>query len=169
MTKYLTKEKQLADKKRTSTSPSPTPGKRTRLSNGPPFDWLCQCFYCQQPCNITKDTKNPNRWTAAYLVRETEGKSTAPLEERIKQKCHERGDKWASDILDRLADLAVRASDLHAADARYHRDCYTRFFHDRHPPGQVKTTKLADSAHSALDMLLSEMKCQRSEMWDQRR
>ena len=65
----------------------------------------------------------------AYLIRETgknakDDKTTgsATIEGRIRDKCHERTDHWADIVLERLADLAVRSADLHAADARYHKE-----------------------------------------------
>jgi len=146
VTKYLTKAKRLEEKHKRSTSGSfPPHEKRTRSSMGSPFDWLHQCFYCHGPCNLDPGTRNPNRWVPAYLMRETEEKKDEhrrekieSIEKRIKDKCEERADEWAKDVLDRLAFLTVRAADLHAADAHYHKDCYARFFSGRSPPGDTK-------------------------------
>lgn len=50
------------------------------------------------------------------------------LKEEILHKCDERNDKWASEVRLRVAGAV---SDLHAADARYHVDCRTRFTSQR--------------------------------------
>jgi hypothetical protein len=106
-------------------------------------------------------------------VRETEKKKdedgtekTDVLEKRIKDKCDERADGWAGDVLDRLAGLTVRAADLHAADARYHKDCYSRFFSSRSPPGETKTDSSTDPTRTALELLVKELEAQRSQRWD---
>lgn len=118
VTKYVVTAKRLSEKHKLTSEPSALPEKRTRSNVGPPFDWLCQCFYCSRPCDIIVDRKNPNRWVPAYLVRETEGKAnadtTATIEGRIRDKCRGRGDAWADDIRERLAGLTVRSADLHA-------------------------------------------------------
>ena len=176
VSKYLTKAKRLSDKmKHAGTSVSdPHPDKKTCLSLGHPFDCLTQCLYCGCCCNIVPDPKHPDRWVPAYLVRETEGKlknvatnqKTDAIEKRIMDKCHERGDEWGDNVMRCLACLKVRAADLHAADARYHRDCYTRFFNGRSPPGDFKGVTLAEPPQTALESLVKEMQDHRSQMWD---
>lgn len=96
VTKYLTKAKRSSEK-RTASSPSPLPGKRTRSSMGTPFDWLSECFYCGRSCNIKQDPKNPSRWIPAYLLRETEGgdQKTDAIEKRIRDKCCQRANEWS--------------------------------------------------------------------------
>ena len=161
-------------KKRTATASTTLPEKRTRTSAGHPFDWLQQCFYCCGPCDISPDPKNPQRWVPSYLVRETESKKTEEgnlvdlvdaIEIRIRNKCHERADEWSGEILERLAALTVRAGDLHAADARYHRNCYVRFFSGRSLPGDSKD-KSATESPDALQSLAKELQDQRSLKWD---
>ena len=140
---------------------------------GHSFDWLHQCLYCGGPCNIVKDSKHPNWWNPAYLVREVEKKASdgpekaESIEKKIKEKCYERADEWAGNILVRLAGLTVRAADLHAADARYHRDCYVRFFSDRSLPGDTKKKESSTgSSHALLQLLVDELQSQRSQRWD---
>ena len=158
VTKYVVTAKRLSEKHKLTSDPSPLPEKRTRSSVGPPFDWLSQCFYCSRPCNIIDDPKHPKRWQPAYLVRETEKKANddrtttgaAAIEGRIRDKCHERTDDWADIVLDRLAGLAVRSADLHAADARYHKECYNRFFNGKScPVGNTKKDSPTDTKQTA--------------------
>ena len=47
------------------------------------------------------------------------------IEHRIKDKCDERADEWADDVL------------VSHADARYHTDCYVPFFSGRSLPSNT--------------------------------
>ena len=127
VSKYILLSKRIRDKsKRKSSEQESGSSKSTRSSSSLNFDWLNQCFYCGTSCNVTRDPKNPARWNPAYLFRETEPKGKEDshqktIEERICDKCGERNDVWADTVAKRLACLSVKASDFHAADARYHR------------------------------------------------
>ena len=85
-------------------------------------------------CTVDQDPKNPNRWISAYMLRETEynhnnedgTENTVAIEKRNKDTCDDRADEWADDVLERLAYLTVRATDLHAGC--YHKDYDSRFF-----------------------------------------
>ena len=95
------------------------------------------------------------------MVRETE---TSP-EVRIKEKCIELDDDWSADILERLAGLSVRAADLHAADARYHRECYSRFFSHRFVHGEAREPP-PDLHNSNIGLLAQHLQDQRSQIWN---
>lgn len=69
-------------------------------------------------------------------------------------------------MLERLAGLTVRAADLHAADARYHRDCYVWFFMDRPLPCDIKKEAPTDSTDGVLESLINEMHGHRPLKWD---
>ena len=170
VSKYLTKAKCMSVKR---VGPSPgsgssiLPEKRMRSSMEHSFDWLHQCLYCGGPSNIVKDSKHPNRWNPAYLVREVEKKTSdgpekaESIEKKIKDKCYERADEWTGNILVCLAGLTVRAADLHVADARYHRGCYVRFFIDRSLPGDTKKKESSTgSSHTPLQLLVDELQSQ---------
>lgn len=162
VSKYLMKARRSSEK-RNSLDPSPLPEKRTR-SLASPFGWLQQCFYCSEPCELSADPKNPARWKPAYLVRETE----TSIEVRIREKCAERSDVWSAEVLERLACLSVRAADLHAADARYHRECYTRFFSGKslHGGSRGVPTGSHHTDHREFELLAKYMEDNRSELWD---
>ena len=139
---------------------------------GDPYDWLSQCFYCGKRCDVFPDSKHPDRWNPAYLIRETEMKTTTDgttnkdtVETRIKAQCNGRGDTWGSDILERLASLTVRAADLNAADARYHRDCYARFFSGRSSSGHSEED-MSTETQSAIQLLVEDLRSRRNEKWD---
>ena len=101
--------------------------------------------------------KNPSRWKEAYLCRTTgDGKTTS--KEAILQRAHGRNDAWGREVVFR-ENLAV--NDLHAADARYHRDCLAEFFTNR--PSAESSTEACDSA---LEELLSQMSLDVTRIWN---
>ena len=156
---YLTKAKRTSEK-RASLDPSPLPKKRTRSMTST-FDCLLKYIYCSQSCEISPDPKNPSRWKPAYMVRQTD----TSLEDRIKEKCIERDDDWSTDIQLRLAGLSVRAADLHAADTRYHRECYSRFFSGRTVYVEARGP-YSDIHSSTMELLAQHLQSQRSNIWN---
>ncbi len=106
---------------------------------------------------MSRPLKNPCRWKEAYLCRTTNDGNTTS-KEAILQRAHERNDAWGREVAFR-ANLAV--SDLHAADARYHRDCLAKFFTNR--PSAESSTEACDSA---LEELLSQMSLDVTRIWN---
>jgi hypothetical protein len=107
---------------------------------------------------VNRPRKKPSRWREAYLCRTSdEGKTTS--KEAILKCAHERNDVWGREVAFR-ANSAV--SDLHAADARYHRDCIAKFFTNR-PSAEGSSTEACDSA---LDELLTQMSLDFTRIWN---
>ena len=78
---------------------------------------------------LMKDKKHPDRWRPAYMCRSTVSeRDKTPYKEYILDKCKTRNDDWANEVSHRVLGVV---SDLHAAEARYHRDCMSRFFANR--------------------------------------
>ena len=50
--------------------------------------------------------------------------------------------------------------------ARYHKDCYARFFSGRSLPGNTKKESSNDIARSPLELLMKNMQRQRSQRWE---
>ena len=98
--------------------PAPKRAKRSEISK---FNFQQHCIYCGEECLVKKDPKNPSRWRPAYIctqiVRTGQKQS---LKQEILEKCDERNDEWASQVRVRVCGAV---SDLHAADARYHKSC----------------------------------------------
>ena len=121
------------------------------------FNFLQDCLFCGTGCTMSRPLKNPSRWKEAYLCRTTDdGKTTS--KEAILQRAHERNDAWGREVAFR-ANLAV--SDLHAADARYHRDCLAKLFTNR--PSAESSTEACDSV---LEELLSQMSLDVTRIWN---
>ena len=102
-----------------------TPATKLRRSHTS-FDFFSHCLYCGETCEICKDPKNPNRWRPAYLCRSTVSEQDkTPYKQYLLEKCASRDDVLAEEVRSRVVGSV---SDLHAAEARYHRDWTCRFF-----------------------------------------
>ena len=84
----------------------------------------------------------------AYLVTEVDkhevDEKGRPLKtkDKILKQCELRSDHWVN-----LVALRIRGavSDLHASDARYHKDCLSRFFSNRCAPGEENRSRDVES------------------------
>ena len=110
-------------KKRTrSSSEPPQPLKRVKRSaSNSDFNFKTHCIFCGDECAEERDPKNPGRWRPVSRCRTIDtGSNDRTFKDTVLQVCRERNDQWAKDV--ELRELGAM-SDLHAADARYHRDC----------------------------------------------
>ena len=86
----------------------------------------------------------------AYLVTEVdtkeveEGRKHVTSKDRILKQCKVRADVVVMRI-------TGAPSDLHVSDARYHKDCLSRFFSQRSAPGDSKEGHGRDTAVSRCD------------------
>ena len=110
------------------------PVKRIRRSDTLTFTFKEPCIYYGIDCVVKKDKNNPDRWLPAYLMTEVEIREVDEKGNQIKMKnkilnqCKKRGDRWADMV---ALNIAGAPSDLHASDARYHKECLCRFFSNR--------------------------------------
>ena len=74
-------------------------------------------------------SKDPKRWRPAYLCQSTVSEQDkTSYKQYLLEKCASRDDVLAEEVRSRVVGLV---SDLHAAEARYHKDCMCRFFANR--------------------------------------
>lgn len=133
---------------------SKPPAKKLRHSHTS-FDFLSQCLYCGDLCDLTKDPKHPNRWRPAYLCRSTVSEhDKTPYNQYLLEKCAARDDAWADEVRSRVLGSV---SDLHASDARYHKDCMSRFFSNRNIPKMQPDDTHCTQEEDNLDMALKHM------------
>ena len=146
-----------AIKKKTSDdSECESNAKRLRGSNV--FSFREHCLFCGEICDIERPSKNPGRWREAYLCRTADRRGRHTFKEAILLRAESRGDVWAHDVSFRVNSSV---SDLHAADARYHKNCMSKFFSN--PPSSRETAVDCDQA---LDALVKKMQSNRSHMWN---
>ena len=116
--------------------------------------WFVQCWpRSKEPKSIDSIASCERNWREALEWRwNREGRCR-----RIQGKCDERADEWTDDELGRLA--------CSHADARYHTDCYARFFSGRSLSGNTSKESSHDIARSPLELLMKDMQRQRSQRW----
>ena len=146
--------------------------KRKRRSVIPFFKFREHCIYCGQTCAIDKACKNPDRWVPAYLVTEVDTKEVDEMGKHITSKdiilkqCKVRAGDWAEVVMMRVIGAH---SDLYTSDARYHKDCLSRFFSQRSAPCDSKTgNKDTDETPQSVGVrqLITEMRADLTKIWD---
>lgn len=123
------------------------------------FNFLKQCLFCGEECELERSRKNPSRWRKAYLCRTAYSNDKTAWKDNILEHAIKRGDTWGSDVAFRTNSAL---SDLHAAEARYHKDCMVKFFSNK---PAANTDGLMERA---LDELITEMKSDHSRIWNSR-
>ena len=103
-----------------------TPPRVRRRSEISEFEFKKHFFFCGEVCK-PKDSKNSTRWHKVVQVKTVGAPGKVPLKDAILQKCEERNDEVSQVVHVRLSSI----SDLHAADAQYHKDCFQKFFSAR--------------------------------------
>lgn len=121
------------------------------------FNFREHCLFCGDMCLLEPPKKHPGRWKKAYICRTGDEKGRKTTKDEILKRGKERGDKWGTEVCFRLSSAV---SDLHAADARYHRDCYSRFYSNN--PSEC--TSSATTQDYALQMLVDEMLLNKARM-----
>ena len=105
----------FTDPKRLKKDSSEPAVKKKRLRSTDGFNWKNNCFLCTE--NAEVDKRHVNR---EYVIQAR----TLQLRNSILQQCSIRSDHWADEVKGRLQDCI----DFIAAEALYHKKCYTKFF-----------------------------------------
>ena len=145
-------------KKRKTDELSEEEPKRLRGSTSS-FNFREHCFFCGETCSPKPPKKHPDRWKKAYLCRNGDEKGRKTTKEEIQKHAKECRDYWGTDVSLRVSSAV---SDLHAADARYHRDCYS-WFCTNNPSQSTSSDATQDNA---LSMLADEMRSNKSCLWN---
>ena len=155
--RYLKRQKQEA-------ASSPIPPKKTRRSGSTSFSFQQNCIFCGEVCNLDKDLKNPARWRQAYLCREIEKKGdNKTLKQSILEVCDRRNDEWAASV--RVC-VEGTISDLHAADARYHVDCRSKFMSPKSVASAAKSRASSKEVDGPLESLIAHIQEDLSCIWN---
>ena len=154
--------------KRTTEEKTHDDAKRLRSSTGGDvFDFQKHCLFCHDitPCILPNayDTKVPQQYrvpaSKVTTVRMADGETT--YKQYLLDMCETRGDELGKIVRDRITGAP---SDLHAADAMYHRKCNATFHRDAH------RTSVADSKCVADDQAFAEtvhlVGSDRSKVWN---
>lgn len=97
--------------------------KRTCRSQVSLFNFKEHCIICGEACE-EKDPRNPKRWRRVVKCRTADRGDNKTFKDVILDTCDERNDDWGNKVRVRVM---TAVSDLHAADAQYHKDCMASF------------------------------------------
>ena len=101
------------------------PTKKRSRRSAESFSFQKHCLFCGEHCDSQLDSKNPSRWRRVVQCRTADcGPGQKAFKEAILETCDQRGDEWAHQVRLRIQGAV---SDLHAADAQYHKDCMAKF------------------------------------------
>lgn len=136
--------------------------KGPRRSTKTPFKFKEHCLICGEQCSSEPDSKNPERWRRVVQCRTADrGYNQDSLKDVILKACDARNDEWAQQVRIRVEGAV---SDLHAADAQYHKDCMSTFRATRnihsasHKPLQVED--------EAFNRVIHDLNQDRTRMWN---
>lgn len=146
-------------------SEEPSAAKHLRRSGSPYFSFRQHCLFCGEEC-LDIDPKHPDRWRRVVLCRTAvRGEERKTFKDTLLDVCRSRHDDWGREVELRLAGPV---SDLHAADARYHADCYKKFC----SPRSVKAASAAAGSSSqeevdvAFETTVSAVRAESSRVWN---
>ena len=99
------------------------------------------------------DPRHPDRWRRVIQCRTADrGSSQKTFKEVILQRCDELNDDWAHTVRLRVQ---AAVSDLHAADAQYHKDCLAKF-KSNFGPSQTNVDSNDDAFQQVVDCMLRD-------------
>ena len=99
--------------------------KRTCRSDISLFNFKEHCLICGEKCCLKPDPKHANRWQRVIQCRTADrGPNQITFQDVILDACDLRNDDWGQQVRLRVEGAV---SDLHAADAQYHKDCMSSF------------------------------------------
>ena len=136
--------------------------KRYRRSTITHFKFKEHCLICGEQCSSEPDSKNPERWRRVVQCRTADrGHNQDTLKDVILKACDTRNDEWAQQV--RIW-VEGAVSDLHAADAQYHKDCMSTLCGPRnihsasHQPVQVED--------EAFNRVIHDLNEDRARIWN---
>ena len=136
--------------------------KRSRRSGVIPFKFKEQCLICGEQCSSEPDSKNPERWRRVVQCQTADlGPNQDTLKDVILKACDMRNDEWAQKVRIRVEGAV---SDLHAADAQYHKDCMSTFRGPRNV--HSASNKPAQVEDEAFNRVVTDLSEDRSRIWN---
>jgi hypothetical protein len=128
------------------------------------FKFKEHCIFSGEKCLMNFDSKHPDRWRRVVLCRTADRKDQNTFKQSIIDTCEARQDNISQQVKMRVLSSV---SDLHAADARYHKDCRDNFMAPRNVDS---VRKRMDTSHHDVDTaflsVTSEMQADMSRIWN---
>ena len=129
----------------------------------PAFNFLTHCFFCGDKCQLKPDPRHPNRWKRVVKCQTAEQGDRHNFKQSILNVCEERKDVQAEEVRIRLEGAV---SDLHAADALYHKTCHDQFMSKRSRSAASKSTSTTESSDQAFLLVAKELETNKSRIWN---
>ena len=130
------------------------------------FNFRQHCLFCGDEC-LDIDPKHPYRWRRVVLCRTADrGEERKGFKEHLLDICRSRNDNWGRKVEIRLCGAV---SDLHAADGRYHADCYSSFSSPRSVKAASVEAAGSSSQHdvdAAFETTVSALRSESSRVWN---
>ena len=133
------------------------PQKRNRRSDQETFIFKEHCIICGKVC-LDLDPRHPERWRPVSQCRTADRGNRETFKDTILKRCEERNDEWGDEVYLRIQGAL---SDLHAADAQYHRDCLQKFKSNATQP-QLED----DREDPAFTKVVDTMMADKSRVWN---
>lgn len=115
-------------RKRQSLQGRSTSAPSVRRHKSKAFDFKFNCIICGDVC-LLSDTNNPTRQREITKCSIADRSGQKTVKERLLDICDIRADAKGEKVRLRLSGAA---SDLHAADGQYRRDCYQDFINPKY-------------------------------------
>ena len=138
--------------------------KRSCRSSSTSFDFQINCLFCGEVCQLQLDPRHPERWNKVIRCATAEQGDDYNFKKDILKVCNQRGDTQADEVRIRIQGAI---SDLHAADAVYHKTCHFRFMSPRNiSVTQRKSLSQKEEPDKAFDTIVLEMQKQPTRIWN---
>jgi len=148
---------------KTSNSESEPSRKRNRRSEAT-FSFREHCLICGERCISEHDGKNPGRWRRVVQCRTAGGGSKLKsFKDTILETCDQRDDEWSQEVKLRIQGAV---SDLHAADAQYHKDCMSTFRGHRNVQATLNVDTDKVDIDEALELVVDDLQSEPSRIWN---
>lgn len=150
-----------ADDQTQSTSSTP-PVKRACRSTLSAFQFQTHCLFCGELCQLETDPRHPDRWRKVSKCSTAGQGDEHDFKQAVIDVCARRNDDRAEQVHIRLQGAI---SDLHAADAIYHRECHAFFMAPRSVMASSRRLSADESDH-AFHIVLHELERDPSRIWN---
>ena len=120
-------------------------------SNVPNFQFKLHCLMCGEVC-LPKDPKNPGKWKMVRKCETHERPGASSFKKSLLDICDQRGDEWGRQVEIRIKGALT---DLPAADAQYHKQCYDKFAYIPKNTNLSEQSKKTDD--EALNLVIDDM------------
>ena len=126
------------------------------------FDIQTHCLFCDKCWQLGPDSRHRERWKRAIIRRTAEQEGKHDFKQAIRDVCNHQNDAQARDVRIRIQGAI---SYMQAADAIYHKECYTLFIASR-TISAADNKSSCSSNKSAFQMVVDVIGWKPSHIWN---